>query len=119
MTKRPTLSLTEAVLKLRTEHIFPFYCVISLFRLVRRDFVPMGYRKSIVFAENCEVPRILSVLDTRPRLRYVNLVNCIVNGTVLRQIASNHSELCGLEMRLSVPVDFNDFCGNLSVHSSG
>lgn len=116
--KRPSLSLTEAVLKLRTEYIFPFYCVISLFRLVRRGFVPLEYVKRVVFTENCEIPRILSVLQSRPRLKYVNLVNCRVNDAVLRQIASNHRELNELTTTVNIPLDFNDFCGKLSVNSN-
>ena len=111
-------SLTEAVLKLRTEYIFPFYCVISLFRLVRRNFVPLEYVKRVIFTQDCKFPNILCVLDSRPRLMYVNLVNCCVNHDILRHIASNHRELRILDVRVNISMDFNDFCNKLSMNSN-
>ena len=109
-------SLTEAVLKLRTEYIFPIYCVISLFRLVRRNFVPLEYVKRVIFTQDCKFPNILCVLDSRPRLMYVNLVNCCVNHDILRHIASNHRELRILDVRVNISMDFNDFCNKLSMN---
>ena len=108
-------SLIESVLKLRMEYIFPFYCVVSLLRLVRRNFVPVEYTRCVIFHETTTPSQILSVLTTRPRLSFVHLMNCSLE--IVHNISHNHSEIRDLSIRLRSPLVFTDFVQKLSVHS--
>ena len=115
--KKSCISLTEAVLQLRAESIFPFYCIIALFRLVRKNFVPSYYVKKILFNEKCPQNRVLSFLQARPLLTHVYVVEPDVNDEIVRHITTDRTELYDLAMKINHPIDFNTFTSNLATNS--